>query len=70
MKSNNTSGVKRVYSNKKANQWHAQIAIDGIVINLGNYDIIKDATQARVQRVNQVIGQYKNACESINFENS
>ncbi len=33
---------------------------------MGNYKTIEDATIARVNRVNQVFGQYKNSCEGIN----
>ena len=66
IKSNNSSGVKGISFDKKANKWRAQITIDGIKINLGNYDTIEEATIARLNKVNQVFGQYKNACEGIN----
>ena len=64
---NNSSGYKGVTFDKKANKWRAQITIDGIQIHLGYYDTIEEATIARVNKVNQVFGQYKNSCEGINF---
>jgi hypothetical protein len=64
--SNNSSGVKGVYFNKKANKWQAYIQIDGIKIHLGLYDTIEEATQAIINKVNQAFGQYKNACEGVN----
>ena len=44
----NSSGVKGVFWNKKANKWQAQITIDGIKIHLGLHDTIEEATQARL----------------------
>ena len=50
MQSDNSSGHKGVYWNKKLCKWQAYISIDGIKIHLGLYDTIEEATQDRVQR--------------------
>jgi len=60
----NTSGIKGVCFYKKLNKWSARIKIDGINIHLGLYENIEDAKQARINKVNEVFGVYKNACEN------
>jgi hypothetical protein len=64
--SNNSSGIKGVTFDKKSQKWRAQIMIDGIKIYLGLYDTLEEASIARLNKVNQVFGQYANACEGIN----
>ena len=66
IRSDNSSGIKGIYWNKKAKKYHTRIKIDGNYIHLGYYDTIEEATEARVNKVNQVFGIYKNACEGIN----
>jgi hypothetical protein len=66
MRNDNSSGFKGVTFDKKANKWKSQIQIDGICVYLGQYDTIEQATIARVNKVNQVFGKYKNTCEGIN----
>jgi len=39
------------------------IRIDGILIHLGLFENIDDATNARRQNVNEVFGIYTNKCE-------
>jgi len=60
----NKSGVKGVYFHNERNKWCAQIKIDGISIHLGLYENIEDAKKARINKVNEVFGVYKNACEN------
>ena len=64
---NNSSGYKGVSFHKNAKKWCAQITIDRIQIHLGYYDTIEDATQARINKVNQVFGQFVNKCEGQNY---
>lgn len=45
--SNNTSGVKGVCWNKKANNWHSYIGINHKRINLGYFNNFEDAVKAR-----------------------
>lgn len=47
--SNNKSGIRGVYLDKKTNKWRAHIMINKRGINLGSYDDIHDAEQAAVQ---------------------
>ena len=65
LSSGNTSNVKGVYFNKKAKKWHARIQIDGIHVHIGLFDNLEDAKIARVNRANQAIGIYTNACEKL-----
>ena len=51
MNSRNSSGVKGVTFDERANKWNAQIMIDGICVYLGLFDTIEAATQERVNRV-------------------
>jgi len=63
LSSKNTSGYKGVYFNKPYNKWMSYINIDGIKINLGYYENIEDAKQARIKKANEVFGVYINVCE-------
>jgi hypothetical protein len=60
----NTSGYKGVSLNKLTNKWESYITVDRIKVHLGYYDNADDAKQARIRKVNQVFGEYKNACEN------
>ena len=64
MSKNNTSGIKGVHFNSNRNKWQAYIKIDGIKIHLGSYDNIEDAKQARVNKANEVFGEFINDCEN------
>ena len=61
----NTSGVKGVSYQKSSKKWHARITIDGIVINIGFYDNLEDAKQARQIKENQAFGVFVNKIELI-----
>jgi hypothetical protein len=65
LRSNNTSGHKGIYFNKRAKKWRAHIQIDGININIGYFDNLEDAKIARINRANQAFGVYTNACEKL-----
>ena len=56
----NTSGVKGVSYQKSSKKWHARITIDGIVINLGFYDNLEEAKQARQIKAYQAFGVFVN----------
>jgi hypothetical protein len=62
---NNTSGVKGVTWNKKANKWQAQIRIDGKLIQLGLFDDIEKATESRQKAVEQIFKEYAHDSERI-----
>ncbi len=59
----NTSGFKGVTFDKSRNKYAAQITIDGIKVNLGRFDTIDEAKNARIAKANIVFGIYKNICE-------
>ena len=59
----NTSNVKGVSYDNHAKKYRARIKIDGISINLGLFSNIEDAKKARIKKVNEVYGEFVNACE-------
>jgi hypothetical protein len=63
IRADNTSGFKGVSFNKNTNLWNAQIRINGIKTNLGNYDNINDAVRARLKAVLKYQGEYANQTE-------
>ena len=65
IRKDNTSGVKGVIWNKVNKNWQSNITIDGIFINLGSFNNLEDAKQARITRANQAFGIYTNSCEKI-----
>ena len=70
--SKNTSGFKGVFLKKETNKWCAQIRINGKLMHLGLFDKIEDAVIARVEKSEELFGEYKNSCEkiiNINIEN-
>ena len=62
----NTSGVKGVSFNNYLNKWHAYINIDGIRVNLGCFENLEDAKQARIIKVNEAFGAFTNKIEKMN----
>lgn len=58
-RSNNTSGHKGVTWDKNRNKWIAQISVDYKNINLGRYDRIEDAIEARKRAEIKYFGEYK-----------
>jgi hypothetical protein len=65
MHCNNSSGFKGISWIKTSNKWSSQIRIDDINIHLGLYNTKEQAAKARVKRVEQAFGIYKNECEGI-----
>ena len=61
----NTSGVKGVSWNKISFKWRADIRIDGLKVNLGNFETIEEAKQARQIKANEAFGVFTNACEKL-----
>ena len=50
---------------KKTNKWKSQIKVNGKNKNLGRFDNIEDAVNARVKKSEELFGEYKNSCEKI-----
>ena len=59
----NTSSVKGISFNKRANKWHSQIMVNGRKIHLGYYDNLDEAKNARIKKANQAFGIFTNICE-------
>lgn len=62
-RSDNTSGTKGVYFNKKLQKYCARIAIHKKRINLGYYDNLEEAKLARQTKAKELFGEYINICE-------
>jgi hypothetical protein len=58
MLKNNTSGYKGVYWNCKSNKWNASIIFQKKYYNLGYYEDIKDAAEARKIAEEKVFGNF------------
>ena len=58
IRSDNTSGVKGVYWNKKRNKWSARITANKQDIFLGNYNELEDAENARKIGEEEYFGEY------------
>jgi hypothetical protein len=61
----NTSTIKGVSFRKDTLKWTAYITIDDIKINLGCFENIEDAKDARIVKANAVFGMFVNACEKL-----
>ena len=59
----NSSGYKGITFHKKSNKWHAYININGKRQNLGFFEKIEDAINARVKKAEELFGEFKNSCE-------
>ena len=60
---NNKSNFKGVNWYKSKNKWNAQIQVRGKKYNLGYFDKIEDAVNARVKKAKELFGDYINSCE-------
>lgn len=58
IRSDNTSGVRGVYWNKKRNKWVARITANQQDIHLGNFDYFEDAENARKIGEEKYFGEY------------
>jgi hypothetical protein len=56
--SNNTSGAKGVYWHRRSGKWCAQIQVNRLVSNLGYYDKIEDAIEARRKASEKNFGEF------------
>ena len=63
LSSRNSSNHKGISYNKKINKWMAQIKFNGKNKNLGYFDKIEDAINARVKMAKELFGEYINSCE-------
>ena len=63
LSSKNTSNFKGVSFSKQRNKWCAQIKINGKQYNLGRFDCLEDAVNARVRKAEELFGEYINKCE-------
>jgi len=63
LSSKNTSNYKGVTFYKQNSKWMAQIQIKGKKYNLGYFDNIEDAVNARVKKAKEFFGEYINSCE-------
>jgi hypothetical protein len=59
----NTSGVKGVTFKKDHKKWCAFIRIDCINVHIGYYNTIEEAQEARINKANEVFGNFTNICE-------
>lgn len=55
---NNTSGIKGVSWSKSSNKWYATIGVNYKTINLGKFDLIEDAINARLEAEKKYFGEY------------
>ena len=62
---NNTSGYKGVTFCKFFNKWMSYININGKRHDLGLFENIEEAVNARVKKAEELFGEYKNKCEKI-----
>jgi hypothetical protein len=62
---NNTSGTTGVFWNKKENKWRAKIQINRKSIHIGYYENKQDAINARIQKANEVFGEFTHKSQSI-----
>jgi hypothetical protein len=61
--SKNTSNYKGISYDNQRNKWRAGIKINGKEYNLGRFDKIEDAINARVKKAKEIFGDYINSCE-------
>lgn len=68
LSSKNTSGVKGVSFHKTCNKWLAQITINGKTKNIGYFNSLEEAKQARCKKANEVFGEFTHSIEKIRNE--
>ncbi|MBQ8850209.1 MAG: hypothetical protein IJ011_07775 [Clostridia bacterium] len=54
----NTSGVRGVYYDSKANRWRARLKFKGKLMNFGSYTNFDDAVKARKEAEEQIYGDF------------
>ena len=68
MSKNNSSGVKGVCFNKKNNKWFARIDMNKKTYNIGYFNTLEEAKEARQKKANELFGEFTNKCEKIKTE--
>jgi len=58
IRSDNTSGVKGVYWNKRIGKWHARIKAYGVCTHLGYFENFDDAMSARKSAALKIHGEF------------
>ena len=61
----NKIGVKGISYVKHIKKFQARIMLNGVAINLGYYTNLDDAKNARINKANELFGEYVNECEKI-----
>ena len=64
IQSNNVSGVRGVSFINSRNKWSARICIDGNQYFLGYFKTLDEAKEARINKANEIFGEFKNICEN------
>ena len=60
LRKTNTSGVKGVHFNRKANKWHAQICLNYKIHHVGLFKDLSEAESAIKQRREELHGEFAN----------
>ena len=63
---NNLNGVKGISFHKKQKHYRARICIDGVSVWLGSFKTLEEAKQARINKVNEVFGEFIHSSEKQN----
>ena len=63
LSSKNTSNYKGISYHKPSKKWRALISINGKLKHLGLFDKIEDAVNCRVEKAEELFGEFKNSCE-------
>lgn len=71
LRKDNSSGVKGVNYDSNKNKWIARIQIDGKRINLGNFNSLEDAVNARIKAEQRYYGEFEyNQSQEIRRNNN
>jgi hypothetical protein len=65
LRSDNTSGIKGISWKANRNKWHAYINVNGNRYNLGHFESLEDAKQARQNKAKDLFGEFLNRCEIL-----
>ena len=62
---NNTSGIKGISWDKRSNKWLVEIRYNYKGIHIGRFSNLEDAKQARINKANELFGEFTNKREKI-----
>lgn len=65
MLSNNTSGYRCVFWNRRESKWHARIVKDGKGHSLGYFSYKNDAIEAVINNINKLHGEFKGEVSDV-----